>query len=142
MDKRGAYAHAQVSMEYLMVVAFVFMIIMPFMVYFLTESKDTTEEIGSAQLSQIARKIVENSEKVYAFGEPTTLTLQVSMPSGVESASIGGQEISFILVSHGSQSTFVEKFPMNVSGSISTGEGVHKIRLQAVGGAVVISEVT
>ncbi|MFH1181801.1 MAG: hypothetical protein V1702_02490 [Candidatus Woesearchaeota archaeon] len=141
MGKRGAL-HAQVSMEYLMVVAFVFVIIMPFLVYFLTESNSTSNEIGNAQLSQIARKIVENAEKVYAFGAPTTLTLQVYMPSNIQSAEISGTEITFMMVDGGSLSSVVERFPMNVSGNISVGEGIHRIRLQAVAGYVNISEIT
>jgi type II secretory pathway component PulK len=129
-------------MEYLMVVAFVFVMIMPFLVYFLTESNNTTNEISNAQLSQIARKIVENAEKVYAFGEPTTLTLQVYMPANVQSAEISGTELTFIIADRGSLSSVVEMFPMNVSGNISTGEGIHRIRLRAVESSVEISEIT
>lgn len=135
----GRGEHAQVSMEYLMVVAFVFIVIMPFLVYFVTQSNSSAGDISSAQVSQIARKLVENAEKVYAFGEPTTLTLQVYMPANVESVAISGREIVFYT---GGSSTAVEMFPMNVSGNFSVGEGIHRIRLQAVGGAVVISELT
>ncbi|MBU0580942.1 MAG: hypothetical protein KKA19_07170 [Candidatus Margulisbacteria bacterium] len=125
-----------------MVVAFVFIIIVPFLVYFLTESNRTSDQIDSAQLSQIARKIVENAEKVYAYGEPTTLTLQVYMPDNVQSAVIGGSEISFIIVDGNALSSVVEEFPMNVSGNISVGKGIHRLRLQAVAGYVNISEIT
>jgi uncharacterized protein (UPF0333 family) len=140
MGERGVRS-AQVSMEYLIVVAFVFIIIMPFLIYFLSESHSTSNEINSAQLSDIARKIVENAEKVYAFGEPTTLTLQIYMPSNVESVQISGAEIEFTINAGGKSSTIVELFPMNVTGSISSSMGIHKLRLQAVEGYVNISEV-
>jgi uncharacterized protein (UPF0333 family) len=144
MGKRGELdSHsAQVSMEYLMVVAFVFVIIVPFLAYFLTESHNNSSQINNAQLTQIARKIVENAEKVYAFGEPTTLTIQVYMPSNVKSAAIGGTEIAFNMVENGAESSVVEVFPMNVSGNFSVSEGIHKIRLRAVAGSVVITEIT
>jgi uncharacterized protein (UPF0333 family) len=142
MSKRGNSQQAQVSMEYLMVVAFVFIMVIPFIIYFFTESNSTTSQIDTAQLSQIARKIAENAEKVYAFGSPTTLTLRVYLPSGVESVYINGTTIGFIVVVGEGNSNVYETTSMNVSGSFGVGEGIHRIRIEAAENSVIISEVT
>ncbi|MBN2454471.1 hypothetical protein JXB11_02905 [Candidatus Woesearchaeota archaeon] len=142
--KRGrrVSSSAQVSMEYLIVISFVFMLIIPLTIYFVGQSQTATGEVNTAQLEQVSRKIVENAEKVYAFGEPTTFTLKVYIPDKVESVTIANNEIEFIINRDGSPSSVVEIFPMNVSGSLSTHQGIHKIRVQAINNSVAISEVS
>jgi len=137
MSKRGS---AQVSMEFFMVVFIAMLIIVPSTLYFLRESQSTVSEVNAAQIAQIMRSITANAEIVYAFGEPTTYTLRVYMPKGVEEVYFNNSEVYFVVNSKGTLSTFSEVFSMNVTGDVSNHVGLHRIRLQAVNNSVVISE--
>jgi len=137
MSKRGL---AQVSMEFFIVVLFAFLIIVPVTFYFLRESQSSANEVNIAQISKIGRTIAANAETVYAFGEPTTFTLRVYMPPGVESIYFNNTDIYFVVNNNGLITTISERLSMNVSGNINNYVGLHRIRLQAVNNSVVISE--
>ena len=135
--KRGK---AQVSMEFFLVVMFAFIMIIPLVIYFVEESQSAASEVNTAQVVQIARKIVANAETVYAFGEPTTFTLRVYMPKGVESIYFSDNQINFVVGSGGKLSTISEPASMNITGNISNHVGIHVIRLTAANNSVVVSE--
>ena len=139
--KRGA-CRAQVSMEFLLVMALALLIIVPLILFFVAESQSSTEEVNAAQIGQILRKIAANAETVYAFGEPTTLTLRVYMPQGVEAVNISNTELIFTVRTKGAFTTISENLPMNITGDISNHVGIHRLRIQAANNSVVISEVS
>ncbi len=129
-------------MEFLIVMAFTFLLIIPLVLFFGRESKDAVEDVNLAQVTQLARSLSNNAENVYAFGEPTSVTIRVYIPDGVENVTFGNGEILFTMIQKGEPITISEPVSMNISGSLNTGPGVHRIQLQAVGGAVVIGEVS
>jgi len=135
--KRGK---SQVSMEFFLVVMIAFIIIIPLVIYFVEESQSAASEVNTAQVVQIARKIVANAETVYAFGEPTTFTLRVYMPKGVESVYFSDNQLNFVVGSGEKQSTISEPASMNITGNVSNHVGMHVIRLRAANNSVVISE--
>jgi uncharacterized protein (UPF0333 family) len=135
--KRGK---SQVSMEFFLVVMIAFMIIVPLIIYFVNESQNAANEVNDAQVVQIARKIVSNAETVYAFGAPTTLTLRVYMPKGVESVYFSENQLNFVVGSGEKQSTISEPASMNITGNISNHIGMHVIRLTAANNSVSVSE--
>jgi len=137
--KRG---RAQVSMEFFLVTMFAFLIIVPLIMYFTNQSQRAVNEVNTAQVVQIARTIVTNAETVYAFGEPTTFTLRVYLPEGVDSIYFNNTEISFVINSEGRLITLTERATMNVTGNMSTHRGIHRLRLQAANNSVVISEIS
>ena len=138
-SKRGI--RAQVSMEFLMVVMFVFLLIVPLTAYYVNQSRTSIDEIGAAQTAQIARTIASNAETVHAYGEPTTFTLNAYLPEHVSAAQFIGTEIVFILNREGSNFTVSELVSMNISGSMNTTPGLHRIRIQSVNNEVSVLEV-
>ena len=137
--KRGK---SQVSMEFLLVVLFAFAITVPMILYFVDESQKAAEGVNIAQITQIARTIASNAETVYAFGEPTTLTIRVYMPKGVDTVNLNNNQLEFVVQNKGELMTISEPVAMNLSGNISNHPGVHRIKLLAANNSVVISEVS
>ena len=136
----GSGKNAQVSMEFLMVVAITFMFTIPLIVLFIKESQSAGEQVSMSQVSQIARRIVGAAESVYAYGEPTSTVLKVYMPPGVNSSSISGNEIVFMVNIQGSIVSIEEPATMNLSGNLSVSPGIHNIRVTAANNTVLISE--
>ena len=137
MGKRGK---AQVSMEYLLVVVFAFTIIVPLVLFFVSESQSATSEVNIAQIANIQRKIISNAEIVYAFGEPTTLTLRFYMPPGVDTVNLNNADLDFIVNKDGTLLTISQPHSMNLTGNISSHVGIHKLRFTASNNSVFISE--
>jgi uncharacterized protein (UPF0333 family) len=143
---RGYFRHmgrkrGQVSMEFFIVIAFTFAVLVPLVYFYFSESQDAVGEVNGAQVVQVARKIVSNAEAVYAFGEPTSITLRVYMPSGVQKIAINGTEITFWMYGNQGLYAFSESFAMNVSGSVGNTTGIHNIKIMAKNESVVINDV-
>lgn len=133
-------SRAQVAMEYLIIVGFVVIITLPLVIIFQTHSKETTAEITSAQIYQISKRISDGAETVYYLGEPSKLTIKTYFPSSIESVSIGSNEIVFNVRADGREDEIVIYTPINVSGNLSTHEGVHYVTIESKGGYVWISD--
>ena len=136
----GSGKKAQVSMEFLMVIAITFLFTIPLIVLFMKESQSAGEQVSLSQVSQIARRIVGAAESVYAYGEPTSTVLKVYMPTGVNSSSISGNELIFVVNNQGSMVSIEEPATMNLSGNLSVNPGIHNIRVTAANNTVIISE--
>lgn len=74
---------AQSALEYLMIVAIVFMIIIPTVYLFYSYSKESTEQITYPQINEIGINIMNNAESVYYSGEHSKIVIDVSMPDRI-----------------------------------------------------------
>ena len=144
--KRGVCSckagRAQVSMEFLVLMALTFLITIPLIIFFFQESQSATEEVNLAQVGQVVRRIAGAAELVYSFGEPSSVTLKVYVPSGVDTVLISNTEIAFVVNNKGSLLSVFETVTMNVTGNLSTGQGIHNIKVTAINNSVVISELS
>jgi hypothetical protein len=136
---KGKKSRAQVAMEYLIILGFVAIITIPLAIIFHTHSKETTAEITSAQIYQISKRISDGAETVFYLGEPSKLTIKTYFPRNVNSILIGSNEIVFNVKAGERTDEIVVYTPINVSGNISTYEGVHYITIESKGGYVWIS---
>lgn len=132
--------HAQVAMEYLIIIGFVAIITLPLVIIFQTHSKETTAEIASGQVYQISKRIADGAETVYYLGEPSKLTIKTYFPEGINSVSIGNNEIVFKIKTGNGDDEVVVYTPINVTGNLSTSQGVHYICIESRGGYVWVSD--
>ena len=131
--------HAQVAMEYLIIIGFVAIITLPLVIIFQTHSKETTAEITSTQVYQISKRIADSAETVYYLGEPSKLTIKTYFPSDINSISIGSNEIVFrVKTTHG-EDEIVVYTPINVTGNLSISQGTHYITIESKGDYVWVS---
>jgi hypothetical protein len=79
---------AQFAMEYLLVVAFSVMLTIPLIWYLFQGYNDMARDVGVEQLSEVARELAFQAEKVYYQGPGSRSLVSAHFPSGVINASI------------------------------------------------------
>ncbi len=80
----------QFSFEYLLVVGFALMIILPVTYYGYVAFQQSKTEVDLASIDKIGFEITNNARTVYNLGEHTRFTLQLNFPEGIENISIVG----------------------------------------------------
>lgn len=75
-------------MEYLLVVALTFAIMVPTTYLFYNYSKESSQEISDAQATKIGRSIVDTSEAIYYSGKGSKTILDLNIPDSVRAARI------------------------------------------------------
>jgi len=85
--KRG-----QSSVEYLFVVALSLMLIVPASFLFLGYSSSQEDTIVSAQINRIGNEILTKSEEMYVIGNNSWMTLELTLPSNFQNATIYGEK--------------------------------------------------
>lgn len=132
-------SHAQISMEYLLVMSFALLITIPIIISFFANASATNEQVSGSQARQAARKIIDSAESVYYLGEPSSTTLKVYVPERTESITVATREINFRLKTAAGYSDIAVLSAVNLTGNLSQGTGIRIIQLQAQGDTVVIS---
>ena len=131
---------SQISVEYMVIIGFVTLITIPLILIYHSFVQDSSTEITSTQVQQIAQKIAGAAESVYYLGEPSQTTLKVNMPSNVVSADLSaGYEVVFRVKTTSGTSDIVQNSPVNITGSLPTAEGLYTITIKAKSGHVEVS---
>ena len=74
---------SQAATEYIMIVGFVMVLLTPLTYLIYSYSQQYSSEVAHAQALDIGSRIVDSAESIFYFGEPSRITLDVSMPSGI-----------------------------------------------------------
>ncbi len=86
----------QSSLEYVMIVALTFLVIVPTTYLFYSYSKESSQEISDAQVTKLGRGIIDASESIFYSGQGSKTVLDLNVPDRVESAKIiDGKELIF-----------------------------------------------
>ncbi|MBI2653904.1 hypothetical protein HYX02_03770 [Candidatus Woesearchaeota archaeon] len=137
------HGKAQASMEYLLVVALTFAIIVPTTYLFYSYSKESTQEIADAQLTKLGRGIIDAAESIFYSGQGSKTTLELNVPDSVYSAIIiDGRELVFNLTtSFGtSEIVFLSSVNLTTAGTCSanicslpglSSSGLKKVKVEA-----------
>ncbi|MEA3431033.1 MAG: hypothetical protein U9R08_07200 [Nanoarchaeota archaeon] len=83
MKKRG-----QFSLEYLLVVGFALVIIIPITYWGYTSFQESRAEINVAAVNKIGYSIVNNAKNVYYLGKLSRVTLELNFPEGIENITV------------------------------------------------------
>lgn len=78
MKKR--FGHAQVSMEFIMIVAISMMILLPGIYFFRNFAFESNDKILNSRLDEVASTILMKAKKMYYYGPPSKSTMQIDMP--------------------------------------------------------------
>ena len=141
MGKRGdsKRARAQVSLEFSIILGFATLMIIPTIIVFYTQIKETSDRFVIQQAGRVARQIADEAEKVYYNGVPSKSLLKVYIPRSVQSISITNNEVVLSLKISNSTSEIAAPCRVNISGSIKSGEGFRYIKFEASESGVNIS---
>lgn len=111
---------SQSSLEYLLVVALTFAIIIPTTYLFYGYSKESSQMITDAQITSLGKGIIDSAEAMFYSGQGSKTTLDLNVPDNVMSAVIiDGKELVFNI----STSFGVSEIVFFSSVNITTGSG-------------------
>ncbi len=131
--------NAQVSMEYVIIVGFILVIMIPLILIFYEHISSTNDQVITSQVDKIAKKVVDSAESVYYLGEPSKTRIKVYMPENVENVTIYDKEIVF-KVKTGSGLTDISQISsVNISGDIAITPGIRYINIESKGDHVCVS---
>src|SRR3989344_261995 len=82
MEKRG---HAQVSMEYVMIFAFILIIIIPTAYVFRNYLRESADTITLNRIDRIARAMVDTGREAYFTGPPFKSVIALEFPEQIDS---------------------------------------------------------
>lgn len=142
---KGCYkkSKAQVSMEYLLVMGFVFLTLVPIVIIYAEESRSMTTQVQVNQLYKVSRKITEKSEEIYYLGSPSKAVVKFYMPDKVTNVTIANRTIIFTLMKESGATTQISQTSnVNMTGEIKTFGGIHNLEIKAYEGYVNIKELT
>jgi hypothetical protein len=129
----------QVSVEYLMVMGFVFLITIPLIVIFSIQSNEIQDRIYINQAENVARKVSTAVESVYYLGYPSKTTIRAYMPRNVQYATVGNNEIVIGVSTSNGVTDIIRDTSINITGSLQTFSGIQVIEISAMQGYVNIT---
>ena len=137
--KRHA-THGQVAMEYLFVVGFGFVLLIPVIILFYSQAGVLDTEVTAAQAKKSIDEIVSAVNLVYALGEPSKQTLRVRFPEHVTSVDLLNNTIIMTVQSPPGPYVVTGVAGVNLTGSIDVFAGTHVLEIQALPLQVNITE--
>ncbi|MFP4524622.1 MAG: hypothetical protein ACLFO2_04920 [Candidatus Woesearchaeota archaeon] len=118
----------QFAMEYLLVIGFSLLLILPITVVMFQSYQSHKQDIHIDHLSSLAEEIAYQSEKLYYQGAPATTTIVASIPEGVNRTEVSGTTIEFYL--EDTTRTAYADAGVPVKGVISPAQGKHTLTLR------------
>jgi uncharacterized protein (UPF0333 family) len=131
---------SQVSMEYVMLVGFTFLIIIPLIIIGFIYSSESEGQIITGQISQVTKTIVDSAEEVYYYGEPAKTEIDIYVPKNIESVQITGNTILFKVQTVNGITDVAYSSSVPINGSLPATEGIKHIKIEAKGSYVWIGE--
>lgn len=138
-------AKAQSSLEYLLIVALTFMIIIPTTYLFYSYSKESSQEISDAQITKLGKSIVDAAESIFYSGKGSKTVLELNVPDNIGSvAIIDGRELVFNITTNFGASEVVFFSSVNITtissnciGNICgipelASSGLKKVKIEAI----------
>lgn len=122
---------SQISIEYMLIIGFATIMIMPLVVIYHKYSSDASESVASSQALQIARKIIDASESVYYLGKPSQTTLKLNFPGNIEMINISNYEVVFKIKTKNGIAEIVQISSVNITGNLPVSQGVHILTVKA-----------
>jgi len=135
-EKKG-----QASMELLITLAFVMMMLIPITVLVYLQTSSGTEQLSIDQAQQSVNRLKNAADMVAAQGPPAKTTINIVIPRGLSSITIGsssppyiGREIVFSVRAAGGETQIVATTLYNVTGDLGdyTRAGTYPVVVEAV----------
>ncbi|MFH1072890.1 MAG: hypothetical protein V1743_05670 [Nanoarchaeota archaeon] len=127
----------QISMEYLLIVGFTFLMLVPLIVIFFTSSNDLEESITQNQADKIASQVIDSADEVFFLGPPAKKTIKAFFPDDVTNVEFGENYLKFWIKNRPQQPHYSVA---NISGNLSSGGGLHIITITSSGTGVEITD--
>ena len=130
---------AQVSVEYLIIVSFAIMVLIPYILYLNDLSQSYSESNKLTVAKNSVDKLGQTVDWVFSQGEGAKTRIDVLVPEGVESIEFIGRTISWKVRTSAGVSDVYYIAVANVTGSMSTSPGYRNVLVQAFRDGVNVS---
>jgi hypothetical protein len=130
---------AQVAIEYLAIISFALMILIPYALYLQSVSRNLSEENYLTIASNSVQKIGQISDWVYSQGWPAKTTILIQIPSNVEEISFNGKMMNWKIRTSSGISDIYYISVANLTGILPTTPGYYNVLIQAIENGVNIS---
>jgi uncharacterized protein (UPF0333 family) len=130
---------SQSAMEFLIIISFIVMLILPGIFYFLHESRNLEKEMGIMQADKILKIIKINSEKVYYSGQGSKIEISFTLPNTIENASLDHNILYYKLRTQNGYSDVFQILNFNITGYLPKTQGSHTLIIESKGDYVLIS---
>lgn len=134
-------------MEYLLIVAIAFIIIVPAAFVFYNYSKESSQEISDSEIAKLGKAIVDAAEVVYYSGEGAKTVLELNVPDNLANTFIvDGRELVLNMTTSFGNSEVVFFSSVNLTTDSSNcvvnvcnvpqlnSSGLKKIKIESIGG--------
>src|SRR3989344_4901929 len=135
----GINKKLQAATEYIMIVGFEIVILIPGIYLYMKYSDESNDSIINAKVDSITNEIVKAAEQVYTYGEGSQTTINVDIPKDVVAINFEGNEVVFTVInSKGLQSEIAKASNVKLNGYITVIEGNKKINIMSEGNEVLV----
>lgn len=131
---------AQASMEYMTIVGFVFILLIPLLFIYYDYRSDTRDAISGNHAYKVAKSVADNAETIFYLGKPSRTILKLNFPPQITNISIKDYEIVLTMSTTNGEDHIVVPTTVNVSGTLGIQEGIHHVAIESKGSYVYISE--
>lgn len=138
--RRAKRVSGQAAFEYLLITAFGFFLILPIIIIAFTQSASFSSDVTSAQIQKVGNQIIDGVNAVYYSGAPAKKTLKLYLPEGVTSIAITNSTIQFTVQGSGGAYQYAVFADTNMTGSIATFSGIHRLTITAQEEDVLITD--
>ena len=138
---------SQAALEYLMIIALTFAIIIPTVYLFFNYSRESNVEITDSQLNSIGRNIINTAESIYYSGEHSKTILEFNMPDNIDDIQIiSGRELVFDVVTEFGNTDIVFFSDVNITSASGScigevcdlssiaSKGFQRLRIESING--------
>jgi uncharacterized protein (UPF0333 family) len=130
---------AQIAVEYLIVVSFALMILIPYTLYLMSVSQNFSDDNSLTVASDSVNKIGETADWVYSQGEPSKSQILVTIPNHLVSATFINRTMIWKVKTSSGISDIYYTSVASLSGSFPTAPGYYNLLIQATSNGVNIS---
>jgi hypothetical protein len=126
------YTKAQISVEYILIVAFAMAITLPMLLIFDNQSRDINEGVTDVQVNKVADEMVTAIDAVYYLGPPSSKTVDLYIPANVKNLTFTNTSFSFRIGSSHGDYEIVRWTSSYLDGSIrreKTTEGLYRFNI-------------
>jgi len=130
----------QASTDFLIITGFLFLVLIPIIIFGFNNQKEGEGLISTSQLNSFVIELSDAAREVYYLGPPAKITLKFYMPKNIKNITIEKNYVFFKINTINGDTDMSMTLPFNVTGGISTAEGIKNIVLEARGDDVWIHE--
>jgi uncharacterized protein (UPF0333 family) len=130
---------AQIAIEYLAIISFALLILIPYTLYLQSVSRNLSEENDLTIASNNVQKIGQISDWVYSQGKPAKTTILIQIPNNVEEISFDGKIMNWKIRTSSGTSDIYYISAANLTGILPKSPGYYNVLIQAIENGVNIS---